>query len=676
MPLPKPALDTRSFAQLSDESRSLLPEVAPAWTDHNFSNTGIRLQELLAWLCEMDLYRLDRTTDEAIRGFLRLVGIEPRPVQVAQAVLSIDAVAEMDLPVGLQLQAPATGTDAAPVFQTTEAIALSKAKLVRVLSGDGRDVTADNAAGDAPYLPFGPDAAEDAALYLGFDAPLAAPDTMLNLYAWTTDPIVDAATRTRLIADEAADTRERAETCAATLREHPPWWLHYQVRTRWEYLAADGSWKALSDVVDHSRALCLSGYIRFAVPADHAAGGPEPGLFWIRCRVDTPGFECARRLAKIALNAVTVAHAADAVESLGRSFGRAIERYPLSIGPAIAGTTRLTVQAGSDVQNDWREVAYWDISGAHDRHYRLDRERGLVELGDGRRGVVATAAAQLQLRYRVGGDVVGNLPPRSLESWLDNAHNQALLPGWSALWSGLALQHAFASFGGAPAESLKSSVARAIDDTRTPSVALTLDDFERAARDVPGVPVARARAIADREPGLPCFQASGDITVVVVPDCGGPRPMPSDGMRAAVSRRLARRRSPATRVHVIGPSYYTVAVVAKLHATADADRSRLQADAIAALDVFLHPLRGGPDGLGWRIGRSVYRSEVLALLASLPGVASVTGLGLQGEADLEPRCANLPLCDEQLPAPGRHCIAVIAVPALSIIDRSHPHECP
>ena len=676
MPLPKPVLDNRSFAQLSEESRSLLPEVAPAWTDHNVSNTGITLEELLAWLCEMDLYRLDRTTDEAIRGFLRLAGIEPRPVQVAQAVLSINADVEIELPPGLQLRAPVSGTEIAPVFQTTESIALSKAKLIRVLAGDGRDVTAPNAAGDAPYLPFGPDPEMDAALYLGFDAPLAAPGTLLSLYAWTPTQVADAATRARLIADYEADTRERAETCAATLREHPPWWHHYQVRTRWEYFATDGSWKALPEMVDQTRALCLSGYIRFVVPADHAAGGLEPGLFWIRCRLEKAGFECARPLARVALNAVTVAHAVDVVATLGRSFGRAVERYPLPVGPAIPDTARLVVQVGTDTQNDWREVMFWDVSGPHDRHYRLDRERSLIELGDGRRGVVAAAAAQLELRYRIGGDMVGNLPPRSLESWLDNAHNQALLPGWSLLWPSLPLLHAFASFGGAPAESLKAAVARAIEETRTPSVALTLDDFERAARAVPGVPVARTRAIVDREPTLPCFQASGDITVVVVPDCNGPRPMPSKGMRAAVLRRLARRRSPATRVHVIAPNYYAVAVVAKLHATAEADFTGLQAAAIAALDAFLHPLRGGPDGLGWPIGRAVYRSEVLALLASLPGVASVTGLGLQGEADRDPRCANLPLCDEQLPTPGRHCIAVIAAPVLRIIDRSHPHECP
>jgi hypothetical protein len=127
---------------------------------------------------------------------------------------------------------------------------------------------------------------------------------------------------------------------------------------------------------------------------------------------------------------------------------------------------------------------------------------------------------------------------------------------------------------------------------------------------------------------------------------------------------------------VSAPTYREVAVAAKLHAAADADRESVRSAAIAAIDVFLNPLRGGPDGRGWQVGRTVFRSEILALLASVPGVASVTGVGLQGEHDAEPRCENLPLCDEELPTPGRHSIAVIAAPKLRIIDRSHPHECP
>lgn len=676
MPLPKPILDDRSFEQLVDESRYLLPRAAPAWTDHNVSDPGITQIELLAWLCEMDLYRLDRTPDEAVRGFLRLVGLTPAPAQVAQAVVTVTPAAVQSLPAGLQLRAAGDG----PVFQTTEAVDLTAAGLATVINGAGDDVTALNEAGSAPFPPFGFDAEQDTAFYLGFDAPFAT--ASVRLHAWTPTPEADAATRSRLVAEYDEAERERSETCAATVRDNPPWWLHYDARTAWEYFAADGTWKALPDTIDETRALTLSGPIRFAVPADHAPGGAaadklDPALHFVRCRIVSGGFECASRLSKIAVNAVPAAHAADApAVALGVSRGHAQQRYALPQSPVVAGSTRLTVTLGADVQTDWREVREWDLSGAHDRDYLLVPERGAIEFGDGRRGWVAAAQSSLEMRYQVGGTPFGNVQAYSLQIWLDDAHNQALLPGWSLLAPTLALQQPFAAFGGTEAEPLKAAVARAIDAARKASVALTLADFERVALDTPGVPVGRVRALADHFPALPCFSAAGSVSVVVIPDCRGPRPMPSAGMRAAVHRRIARRRSPGTEVHVIEPVYYTVTVVAKLHAERGTDLSALRDAALAMLDTYLNPLRGGPAGEGWQIGRDVYRSEVLALLASLPGVVSVTGLGLQGEDDHEPRCGNVPICKDSLPASGAHRLAIVGAPPLRLIDRSHPHDCP
>src|SRR5215210_5781122 len=90
MPLPLPRLDNRTFDQLVEEGRLTLPRLAPGWTDHNYHDPGITLMDLFAWLVETDLYRLDRTSPAAYRAFLRFVGIEPRPAQVAETVVAFD----------------------------------------------------------------------------------------------------------------------------------------------------------------------------------------------------------------------------------------------------------------------------------------------------------------------------------------------------------------------------------------------------------------------------------------------------------------------------------------------------------------------------------------------------------------------------------------------------------
>jgi len=56
------------------EAVGLLPRYAPEWTNHNASDPGITLIELLAYFTEMLIYRLNRVTRENKIQFLRLLG--------------------------------------------------------------------------------------------------------------------------------------------------------------------------------------------------------------------------------------------------------------------------------------------------------------------------------------------------------------------------------------------------------------------------------------------------------------------------------------------------------------------------------------------------------------------------------------------------------------------------
>jgi len=73
MPLTLPNLDDRRYADLVEEARALIPTYAPEWTNHNPSDPGITLIELFAWLTEMQIYRLNRVTDDNVRTFLKLL---------------------------------------------------------------------------------------------------------------------------------------------------------------------------------------------------------------------------------------------------------------------------------------------------------------------------------------------------------------------------------------------------------------------------------------------------------------------------------------------------------------------------------------------------------------------------------------------------------------------------
>lgn len=94
MPIPLPNLDDRSYADLTGEARALLPALLPEWTDHNPSDPGIVLVELLAWVTDMLLYQVDQVPDGHVEGFLALLGA---PRQDGVSLDSATRAAVLDL---------------------------------------------------------------------------------------------------------------------------------------------------------------------------------------------------------------------------------------------------------------------------------------------------------------------------------------------------------------------------------------------------------------------------------------------------------------------------------------------------------------------------------------------------------------------------------------------------
>lgn len=73
MALELPNLDDRIFDDLVEEGRAMIPNYAPSWTNHNPSDPGITLIELLAYFTELLNFRLNRITRENKIQFLRLL---------------------------------------------------------------------------------------------------------------------------------------------------------------------------------------------------------------------------------------------------------------------------------------------------------------------------------------------------------------------------------------------------------------------------------------------------------------------------------------------------------------------------------------------------------------------------------------------------------------------------
>src|SRR5215471_4581027 len=83
MPIPAPALDDRRFQDIVDEAKRLIPHYCPEWTDHNVSDPGVALLELLAWMSEMLLYRVNQVPDKNYLKFLEMIGVKLQPPAAA-----------------------------------------------------------------------------------------------------------------------------------------------------------------------------------------------------------------------------------------------------------------------------------------------------------------------------------------------------------------------------------------------------------------------------------------------------------------------------------------------------------------------------------------------------------------------------------------------------------------
>jgi predicted phage baseplate assembly protein len=284
----------------------------------------------------------------------------------------------------------------------------------------------------------------------------------------------------------------------------------------------------------------------------------------------------------------------------------------------------------------------------------LDATDGRVRFGDGRQGFVPDAGATIVASYRTTVAGSGNVTPGAIQSLSATPHNDVLLAGAGGSVRPI---NPVPATGGAPAESLEHAEGRALAAATQTTRAVTLADYEALALGTPGVRLARVVARANAHPGFPCVNAVGVVSVMILPFLPTDRPVPSAATCRAVAAHLKPLRLIGTRIEVTGPTYMEVSVRASVRFQRTAVAADIRQRVSEALDSFLHPLRGGPAGSGWPLGRDIVRSEVLQVIDEVPGVDHVVGLELVG-----PRggsCGDLCLGPLDLVVSRAHAIEVV-----------------
>jgi predicted phage baseplate assembly protein len=347
---------------------------------------------------------------------------------------------------------------------------------------------------------------------------------------------------------------------------------------------------------------------------------------------------------------------------VGQGTGAPNQRYALR-GPQLCEQAfeLYTLESGS--LRKWRRRESLLASGPSDADFVLEAASAAVQFGDGQQGRVPPAGATVIAVALETAGAGGNAAADTISALDAGPHNVALVGrGDPAKLAARAAQfnritNPDPASGGAAAETLAHSEGRAVQTLTEPSRAVTLEDCEALALATPGTSLARAAALANQHPGFQCYAAPGFITLVVVPHLPMGRPTPSAGLLAAVSAYLNRRHVIGTRIEVTGPEYLEVEVHAHVKVFPGQSKVAAREAVSAALQKFFDPLGGGPNGGGWPLGRDVYVSEVVEVIAAVPGVDHVLSLELQVPG-CEAQCGNVCLRPLALTVSGTHQIQV------------------
>jgi hypothetical protein len=406
----------------------------------------------------------------------------------------------------------------------------------------------------------------------------------------------------------------------------------------WEYWNG-ADWSPLG-VRDETQAFTRRGLVVFVAPADLASRNEfGADAYWLRARWERGVYPALPRLARVLPNTTWAANVATvAGEVLGSSSGEHDQSFGATRPPVLPGQAVevrepeqpspvelavLLEEEGDDALNvvldpagaaaevwvRWHEVVDFAASEPRSRHYVLDRLTGEVQFGDGQNGMAPPAGtANVRIGYRTGGGARGNRPPGSI------AQLKSAVPYVDAVtnWDEAA--------GGADAESLVEARVRGPRTLRHRDRAVATADLEDLAREA-SLAVARVRAV-----GADSGADAGSVGVIVVPHGDEAKPVPSLEVLNEVRDYLERRLSPVADLWVGGPGWLRVTVRAEIAPVAIEDAIDVESAVRARLAAFLHPLVGGLAGAGWPFGRAPHRSDLLALVESVPGVDHVRSL--------------------------------------------------
>lgn len=618
-------LDTTNFKELVEIGRSMIPTVAPGWSDHNVHDPGIMLMELVAWIADAQIYALSRSSRREREAYGHVLGLtltSARPASGLIWPLAADAP-----PGSLPSWAAGTIVDAgkkvignrpqAPPFFTSHRIELTRAQITRVATqyadGSARDWTRANSQQGATFLPFGEAPAKGDTLVLTVtgtligDPPPGSPPSEPGPIAIGFDLVTDSPST-----PDGDPDGDAADACACGP-------VHFSVSLMEGTVPWDVSVEA-----DTTGGLAHSGVLLLKVDKDLL---DHQGTFTLSIRSETGEFLLPPRVQRIALNVLPVHQLEHVTDEEVSSFGTGLpdQSYPLArtglVHPLTTDNFKAFVAGDGTSLDEWTRTDDLGSAEPDAAVYAVDIDRGVVRFGNGINGRMPRGDAALRVEYFVTAGAPGNLPPGM----------QWTVQGVPAPFG---INSEVMSGGRVPRDlaQLRAEARRRVRQSRP---IVTSADLQNAALAFADLDVRRARELL---PGTGERRLRGARVLVAVGphDASGTSDAfeESDLWLGEIRRRLVERLPLGQSLEVIGPRLVTVRVLAHVVAAPrqnpDDVRTTIEKmlrDKLAITSTDRSPV--------WPFGRDMTALIVKGWIRKVKGVASVTDVTLLTDAGRE-----------------------------------------
>jgi uncharacterized phage protein gp47/JayE len=676
--LESPNLDDRTWQDIVNEARALIPKYAPEWTDHNPSDLGITLIELFAWIVEGMIYRLNRVPEKNYIEFLNLLGITRDPAVPASTFLTYGLApgtapetTSAIVPKGSLAATQQTETEEGIVFETDKElkvlpINLTTALFISEAAGDTaykylyQNVTANLVSSPLSKMSAKISGSKSIIIALGFDSKTTQDISLLFGF----------------------DTPVKTDTEGVPIEIT---WLYSKNDAEPELTEA--SWPNIEAVSGGTNTFQKNGSVSLNVPVDWTNQNPgswksvscynkvdeiNQSLFWIGVKIkNLRQKDLTLELQHILFNSVSATNAITIAqpELLGFSNGKSFQSFELKNRPLFKKPRtmnpydHLVIQVRKpQVGGGFGEWETWalcdDFNRGAGNYFRLDPVTGKISFGNYDSttspegyGTIPPVDSEIRAQtYRyVEGGVKGNVPPNTVNSM------RTYVAGV------ISVTNPGASEGGFDEEDLEETKRRGPEILRNRYRAITVEDYEYLVKEATPA-VKKVRCLPPRlfsqYDCLPSVKigdpwtfgglnrSTGNVNVIIVPDASlsDRAPMPSEELIQQVSDYLDERRTLTSKLLVTYPRYLPIHVTVTINIwqkavdtglTPDPRKSDQLKDEIKEkIQKFLHPVLGGPEGNGWEVGQDITISTLFDYIEPGSDIGFISDLSINAQTPL------------------------------------------